>query len=113
MIRFLAMVVLIMVASEVFSAPVDRETSIVKIHPMSLDRPHCPACSGITRVYVNVAPWGNSDCRQDAGDLLKEDDHIYSLLLAAWVANKSVRIEVNNSVKPLDDVCKITAIYVN
>ena len=79
---------------------------------MAVDRVHCPDCSGLTRVYVEPGLWGNSNCRQDAADLFKEDDHIYSLLLAAWVANKTVTIEVNDSVKPLGDVCKITAIFV-
>ena len=102
----------LVIASEALAAPINRDVTITEIHPMSVNRTHCPACSGITRVYVNVAAWGSSDCRQDAADLLKEDDHIYSTLLAAWLANKAVKIEVNDTVKPLDEVCKITAIWV-
>ncbi|KZZ44122.1 hypothetical protein A3759_12155 [Thalassolituus sp. HI0120] len=94
--------------------PVSRDNLTIKqIHPMAVDRTHCgESCSGITRIYVNSAVWGDTDCRQDAGDLYKEDDHILSTILFSWASGKNLRIEVNDQVKPIDSVCKITAISV-
>ncbi len=101
-------------STAVYAKPVDRtDLTIVNVHPMALERTHCPKCSGLTRVYVNRGAWGDTNCRTDAGDLFKEDDHILSVLLFAWATGKKVRIEVNDQVKPLDEVCKITAVYVS
>jgi hypothetical protein len=92
--------------------PVSRDITIASFHPMSVDRSHCPSCSGITRIYVNNASWGSTDCRSDAADLFKEDEHILSLLMTAWIAGKAVKLEVNDQVKPIDTVCKITAAFI-
>ena len=96
------------------AAPYTRnDLTITNMHPMAMDRVHCSQCSGITRIYVNSGSWGVSNCRADAGDLLKEDDHILAILMMGWVVGKKVRIEVDDTVKPLDEVCKITAVYVH
>jgi len=104
--------ILVLASAQVFAGPITRDATITSFHPMAVDRTHCPSCSGLTRVYVNNASWGNSDCREDAGDLFKEDDHILSILLTAWIAGKAVQLEVNDTVKPIGTVCKITAAYI-
>ena len=107
---FLAVVTLCSVSA--VAEPILRDVQIERIHPMAVDRTHCPTCSGVTRIYVNKAAWGNSNCRNDAGDLLKEDDHLLSILLTAWIAGKSVKLEVNDQAIPIGDVCKITAAFI-
>lgn len=94
--------------------PVSRSVSITKIHPMAVQRTHCPSCSGITRIYVSPAAWGATSCRPDAGDLFHEDWHILTTLLMAWKSGKTVTLEVNSQVIPIhnDSVCKITAAFV-
>ena len=79
---------------------------------MSVQRIHCPTCSGITRIYVNPEAWGATDCRQDAGDLFLEDVHILATLLFAKKNGLPVTLEVNSAVKPIDEVCKITAAFI-
>lgn len=96
----------------VCSEPYSRSAVIREFHPMSLSRTHCDSCSGITRIYVNSAAWGTSSCRGDAADLMKEDDHILSFLLAGWISGKTVKIEVNDQDQPIDQVCKVTAAWV-
>lgn len=94
--------------------PVSRANLTIRtIHPMAVDRTHCPRCSGLTRIYVDKGAWGDTNCRPDAGDLFKEDSHILSVLLTAWTTGKKITIEVNDQNKPLDEVCKITAVFVN
>ena len=101
------------ISSTLLAKPISRQNlKIVNVHPMAVDRTHCAKCSGITRVYVNKGAGGNSNCRVDAGDLYKEDDHMLSILLMAWATGKKIRIEVNDEVKPIDQVCKITALFV-
>jgi hypothetical protein len=95
------------------SKPVYRDVTITSFHPMSVDRTHCPTCSGFTRVYVNKSNWGDTNCRNDAADLHKDDEHILSLLLSAWIAGKSVKIEVNDQSIPIGGVCKITAAWIS
>jgi len=107
------LILLLLASSYSWSKPVDRKNlSISNIHPMAVDRTHCRKCSGITRIYVNKGPWGDTNCREDAGDLYKEDDHILSTILFAWDSGKKIRIEVNDQVRPIDEVCKITAVYI-
>ena len=112
-IKYAVFVVAILIAGLSYAKPVDRGgLSIQRIHPMAVDRTHCASCSGITRIYVNGGAWGDTSCRVDAGDLFKEDDHILSVLLLASATGKEIRIEVNDEVQPIDEVCKITAVYV-
>lgn len=99
-------------AVPILAGPADRYVSIQRIHPMAVQRTHCPTCSGITRIYVTPEAWGSTDCRQDAGDLFLEDKHILATLLYAKANNLPVRLEVNSDVRPIDQVCKITAAYV-
>lgn len=102
---------LIVISNLAFAAPYSRDVTIESLHPMAVDRVHCASCSGVTRVYVNSASWGDSNCRTDAADLAFEDTHILSILMAAWVAGKKVKIEVNDTEKPVDQVCRITAAW--
>ncbi|WNO07956.1 hypothetical protein [Teredinibacter sp. KSP-S5-2] len=108
----LSFVLLFFTSLTVIAKPVVRDVVIERIHPMAMDRTHCPSCSGITRIYVNNVAWGDTACRGDAADLLKEDEHILSILLAAWISGKSIQLEVNDSVTPIAPVCKITAAYI-
>lgn len=95
------------------SAPATRGAlTINKIHPMAVNRIHCEKCSGVTRIYVNSGAWEATDCRNDAGDLYKEDNHILSVLMMAWTTGKKIKIEVNDEDRPVDKVCKITAVYI-
>lgn len=94
------------------SAPATRSVVITKVHPMAVNRLHCPTCSGYTRIYVQSAPWGNTTCRTDAADLAKEDSHLLSVLMTAWVTGKQVVIEVNDASRPIDEVCRVTAMSV-
>lgn len=110
--KLLLLVFSLLFVNLAFAQPISRQVEIVKFHPMAVERTHCPECSGITRLYVNQAPWEDSDCRDDAADLLKEDTHLLSILLTAWTTGKSVSLEVNDEVKTLSGVCKITAAYV-
>lgn len=92
--------------------PITRYATVTIIHPMAVQRTHCPTCSGITRIYVTPEAWGTSDCRSDAGDLFLEDKHILATLMWAKSSGLPVRLEVESTVRPLDTVCKITAAYV-
>jgi len=86
---------------------VNRVVTIDRILSFTADRPNVPASQNITRVYVNEAAWGSSSCRQDAADLIKEDEHTYSLILMAWASGKSLKIGVDDRRRPYDSVCKI------
>lgn len=92
--------------------PVQRAVTITRIHPMAVQRTHCPTCSGITRIYVTPEAWGNTDCRADAGDLFLEDKHILATLLFAKGNGLPVTLQVSSTVRPIDTVCKITAAYI-
>lgn len=82
-------------------------------HPSSVDRHHAPSYNGVIRVYFKTsAPWGNTNCRQDAADIRSDDQVIISSMLAAFMANKKVKVEVNNSLPTLSDVCKVTAVFI-
>jgi hypothetical protein len=97
--KFFSCILLVVFSvSIVFAKPVSRSgLKIERIHPMSVDRTHCGVkCSSLTRFYVNKGSWGDTNCRTDAADLLKEDSHIYSLLLIIWASGKKVRIEVDD-----------------
>lgn len=66
----------------------------------------------LTRVYVQSAAWGDTDCRHDSADLKKEDTHLLSILLFAISVGKSITIEVSDAHKPFGTVCQITSLFV-
>lgn len=94
--------------------PVQRAVTITitRIHPMAVQRTHCPTCSGITRINVTPEAWGSTDCRADVGDLFLEDTHILATLLFAKGSGLPMTLEVNNAVRPIDTVCKTTAAFI-
>ena len=94
------------------AAEFQRPATITKIAPFALNRPAQAASQGYTRVYTTPNNWGSSDCRTDAADISNEDDHILSVLLAAWMSGKTVVIHVDNTLKPLDSACQVTWITV-
>jgi len=85
----------------------NRVVTIDRVLSITADRPNAPVSQKITRIYVNAATWGGTQCREDAADLLKEDDHTYSLILMAWASGKSLKIGVDDRRKPYDNVCQI------
>ncbi len=91
---------------------VRRTITITQLHPIAAVRPASPKHINLTRIYVNNGKWGNTDCRQDAADLRKEDSHLMAILLAAWLNSKSITIEVDSSLRPADTVCQVTALFV-
>ncbi|NOH22391.1 hypothetical protein [Vibrio europaeus] len=92
-----------------------REVTVTQLHPISTKRPASPNSENSTRIYVNPGAWGDTTCRQDAADLLKEDTHLLSILLMAWTTGKNIRIEVDDTITPWgpeDNVCQVTALYI-
>lgn len=99
-------------SASVFAAEANREVQIVEILSLTGNRPNSPALRDMTRVYVNPASWGSTNCREDAADLRKVDTHTYSMLLTAWASGKTVIIGVDDSLKPYDGVCQLVWIKV-
>ena len=89
-----------------------KTTKVNTIHPMSVDRVHCPACSGYTRIYIedSSSSWGSTNCRADAADIHIDDTHLLSILMLAYSQGKSLKIEVNSTRKIIDEVCVVTAL---
>ncbi|NRF28944.1 hypothetical protein [Vibrio coralliilyticus] len=75
--RFKTLLVLLLLAAPntVFAKHAIREVTVTQLHPISMNRPVSPGSQNLTRVYVNPGVWGDTTCRQDAADLLKEDTH--------------------------------------
>ena len=94
-----------------FGVEVNRLVTISNLHPMSIARTGANGKS-ITRVFVNSAAWGTTTCRTDAADLNNDDTHISSILLAAWMSDKKLTIYVEDTQRPIDNVCRITALVV-
>jgi hypothetical protein len=81
---------------------------------MSVERLHCPTCSGVTRIYfTQTADWETTSCRGDAADIYGEDEHMLSVTMAAWAMGKQVRFEVNDEHDDLHGVCRATALFVD
>ncbi len=70
-------------------------------HPMAVNRISCASCSGITRIYFNTGAWGSTSCREDAGDLYKEDSHILSALMMGWTTGKKFESKLIVTIRPL------------
>ena len=115
--RFKTLLVLLLLVapSTLYAKHAIREVTITKLHPISSNRPATPSSEDLTRVYVNPGAWGDTTCRQDAADLLKEDTHLLSILLMAWTTGKNIRIEVDDTSIPWgpnETVCQVTALYI-
>lgn len=92
----------------------DRSNLTIRtIHPMSVERLHCPECTGITRIYVNPGAWGATECREDAADIYANDEHMLSIVMTAWAMGKQIRFEVNDQHPTLNGVCRATALFVS
>ncbi|KAB0468683.1 hypothetical protein F7Q91_22835 [Vibrio chagasii] len=104
-----------LIATTTFAQDVIRDNlTISKWHPSSSARLHAPEYNGLTRVYfTEKGPWGSTSCRNDAADIRSEDTHILSAMLAAFMANKTVSIEVNSDLPVVNNVCKMTAAFIN
>ena len=107
----LLMMTLALIATHAHARVVNREVAIQKLHPIAAARSGAVG-ENITRVYVNSASWGGTSCRQDAGDLTKEDTHLLSILLWAMSNNAKIVMEVDDTRRPVDTVCRITALFV-
>lgn len=113
--KYITIAALVFFSQSSFSAPYDRSGLTIKTwHPASSNRVHSPSYNGNTRVYFDTsAAWGTSSCREDSADIPIEDAHIISSMLAAFMAGKTMKVEVNDALPKLSGVCKITAIYIN
>lgn len=91
-----------------------RDNLVVKqLHPSSNNRLGAPEYNGLTRVYFEAeGDWGNTDCRKDAADVMEDDKNISSHILAAFMADKEMMVEVNDALPRVSGVCKVTAIFV-
>ncbi len=88
--------------------------NIIGFSPNADNRPHKPVASNIIRIVINEASWGaGSTCRENAADLQKSDTHMLSILLTAWASGKSVKMTVDDTLKPIDTVCQVTSLYVH
>lgn len=94
-----------------FADRANREVTVRKLHPIAEVRPGAGGLN-LIRIYVNQASWGELDCRDDAADLKKSDDHLLSILLWAMSMDKKIKIEVTEDIKPYDTVCQVTALHV-
>ncbi len=90
------------------SVEVVRSVTISRVLGMGLDRPSNEPSQGFTRIYVNSSNWGDTSCRQDSADLHNDDQHLYSMFLAAWMSGKKITIGVEDSLRRIDTVCQIT-----
>ncbi|EKF9488652.1 hypothetical protein ACUULL_003613 [Vibrio cholerae] len=89
------------------------DLTILQWHPSSSSRIHSPQYNGLTRVYFSEkSEWGSTSCRNDAADIKAEDTHLLSAMLAAFMSNKKVSIEVNDDLSKVDNVCKVTAAFI-
>ncbi|WP_104398447.1 hypothetical protein [Vibrio penaeicida] len=105
----------IFLASNAYSAVGQRDNLVIKTwHPSAGSRPHVVQYNGLTRVYFSTkGAWGNANCRDDSADIVKEDTHLISSMLAAFMAGKRVSVEVNDTLPRVNGVCKITAAFIN
>ncbi|WP_196161515.1 hypothetical protein [Reinekea sp. G2M2-21] len=91
-----------------------KDIVIDRLHPISISRPANTSMQDLTRVYfTQSAGWADIGCRNDAADLLATDEHLMSILLVAWTTSKSIKVYVDNGLKPDGEVCQITALMVN
>jgi hypothetical protein len=113
--KYIVIVALFFCSQSSFSAPFHRSGLTIKTwHPASSNRVDSPSYSGNTRVYFdNSAAWGTSGCREDSADISIEDTHIISTMLAAFMAGKTMKVEVSDAIPKLSGVCKITAVFIN
>lgn len=103
------------VPNVVYAKHATREVTVTQLHPISSNRPAASSSENSTRVYVNPGAWGDTQCREDAADLLKEDTHLLSMLLMAWTTGKKITIEIDDTSipwGPSETVCQVTALYI-
>ncbi len=92
-----------------------RSITVKKIHALSETRPVAPYTAGTIRVYVNPASWGSSDCRSDAADFVLDsvNDRVnYLTFLTALSSGWKIELRVDDTLRPVDSVCRITAVNV-
>ena len=116
--KFVYSLVLIVVTSfsaQVYAVKADRSGLKIKTwHPSSTERSAGSSYNGVTRLYFDkTGAWGSTTCRQDAADIMFEDTHLLSSMLAAFVADKTVKVEINDDYARRDNVCKISAVFIS
>jgi hypothetical protein len=89
------------------AAEFSRATKITKVLSIAADRPSGPQSASLTRIYVDVAAWGTSNCRQDAVDLLPSDKHLMAMLLSSWASGRSLSIAVDDTRRSFDATCQV------
>ena len=91
-----------------FGHEYNSEVEVKQLLSFTADRPHAPTSQDMTRVYFKEsAGWDSQNCRSDAADLRKDDEHTLSTLLFAWASGKSIAIGVDSRRKPYDNVCQV------
>jgi|GEM_PF-2382790 len=114
-VKYIFVLILVLSTHVTSAAAFSRSDLVIKTwHPASTNRIHSPSYNGNTRVYFETnGAWGSSSCRVDSADIRLEDTHILSSMLAAFIAGKSMRVEVNDALPTLSEVCKITAVFIS
>ena len=113
--KYIAVLFLIFCSQSLLSEPFERTQLTIKTwHPASNNRVNSPSYNGNTRIYFDESSaWETSSCRGDSADISIEDTHIISTMLAAFMADKAMKVEVDDALPKLSGVCKITAVYIN
>ncbi len=105
--------VLLIVTSELVFATeyVKENVQISSIRPFSEAQVEFPGLANYIRIYMPDSSWGDSNCRNNAADLSKNDTHILSVLLTAWASGKQIDMYVDDSIPRVHStVCRLVGV---
>lgn len=109
----LASIMLLAAPCMAHGAEASRWVVVSSSHSIAANRPAAPASQNFIRVYVNNAAWGSTTCRQDAADIARTDTHLVAQLLAALGSEKAITLTVDDTLRPIDNACQVTAMDVD
>ena len=92
-----------------YAAEGARPAKVIKITSEGSIRPEFPGHQNLIFLRVNPGPWGSTDCNQDYAVLRKEENHMVSILLAGWAANKTMNFTVDSTRKLYSDICELVS----
>ncbi len=92
-----------------FATEYERESTVTGYVAFGKARPGLEKSQNVFRVYIAPVSW--SSCRTDAVDIPGQDRMLQAALLSALAKDRNtVKITVDDSLKPVDDTCQVTAI---
>ena len=107
--KFFAFCIASIMSFSTFATEYEKEVTITGYVAFGKSRPSLQKSQNVFRLYITPVTW--SSCRTDAVDIPGQDKVLQAALFSALAKDQTtMKITVDDSLKPIDNTCQVTVI---